>query len=274
MLHLVLTLFSNVGSCIHITFLPQGLCTCCSFCLELSAPAYLQSFPLTSFRPEFRCHLLKEPSVPPLILPYFASWQRSHPEISHSCLFNFHLSCWTSRSVATFILLTSYLQSPECGWHTVPIGLWLSDSSGLQTLCVGWTEGVVGTGVQQSQGQVNWKALFCPRGGPTISLFPPALVSFAPSKLDCGPESNQSGHQSSFVLSGWTLLPHGGPGRPHLDFYEQRQSLCLCHLPAVATPLPPPNSYPLEAFGLEDKKEGRYSLGSWKNEGEEIGGAH
>ena len=148
----------------------------------------------------------------------------------------------------------------------------MSDSFGLHTLRVGGTEGVAGTGVQQSQGQENWKAWLCPRGGPAISLFPllwfPLLlpsrtVALSPIRVGISP--------ALFLVAGPSF--HTGVLADPTWTPTSTYSLCLCPLPAVATPLPPPHSYPLEAFGLEDKKEGRYSLGSGKNEGEKIGGA-
>lgn len=73
MLHLVLTPSTNVGNCIKIKFLPQGPCTCCSFCLELSARKIPAELP-PSLHSVLSSNVTSSKSpVLPFILLYFAS---------------------------------------------------------------------------------------------------------------------------------------------------------------------------------------------------------
>ena len=81
--------------------------------------------------------------------------------------------------------------------------------------------------------------------------FPSRAVALSPVRVGISPAlflvAGPSFHTTVLADPTWTPTSTYG--------------LCLCPLPAAATSLPPPNSYPLEASGLEDKKRRKIQPG-------------
>ena len=152
---------------------------------------------------------------------------------------------------------------------------WPSDAPGWQALltCSTWV-GLRGgcAGVQQSQGQSNYRVLLCPEGKPTISFSPPFWFFFfllPKCALTVALSLTRASIQLCSCLlrthpvllpraAGAQQTPRGPSPAPSLSL----PSPCCAHTPCLL------RASPLGAFGLGGR--GNNSLRSWENGGEKV----
>ena len=83
------------------TFLPQGLCTCCSPCWDtFPLDVFLHALFLTSFKSLLKCHILSKPYAPldlNLVLPSLLF----HSVLSRAA--RHFLTCYTTHSGTVFV---------------------------------------------------------------------------------------------------------------------------------------------------------------------------